>query len=135
MAKSRDKGKAGEREVVKLLRELFDGYGFTIERNLLSQARSGGMDIIGIPGLAIEVKRAETLRLAEWFEQTQEQARRVNARPVLFFRQSRQPWRIMTTIRDATTGIAATVVMEWPQASILLRAWVEHHQMKEESTS
>jgi len=32
----------------------------------------------------------------------------------------------MTTIRDATTGITATVVMEWPQARTLIRAWVEH---------
>ena len=125
MAKSRDKGKAGEREVVKMLQELFDGYEFTIERNLLSQARSGGVDIVGLPGLAIEVKRAETLRLADWFKQAQEQAERLNARPVLFYRQSRQPWRIMTNLTDSTTGITATVVLEWPQARILIRAWVE----------
>ncbi len=126
MTNSRNKGKVGEREVVKLLRELFDGYDFTIERNLLSQARSGGVDVVGVPGIAIEVKRAERLQLDKWFEQARRQAAQFNARPVLFFRQSRQPWRVMTEICDATTGITATVIMEWPQARILIRAWVEH---------
>ena len=126
MTNSRNKGKAGEREVVKLLQELLDGYGLTIERNLLTQARSGGVDVVGVPGLAIEVKRAECLQLDKWFEQAKRQAMQLKARPVLFFRQSRQPWRVMTEMCDAATGITAIVVMEWPQARILIRAWVEH---------
>jgi len=56
----RKKGKAGELEIARLLR---DHLGADITRNLL-QARQGGADLLGVPGWAIEVKRAARAVLA-----------------------------------------------------------------------
>lgn len=55
-ANSQRKGKEGERELARLLREhLGDG----VSRNL-EQARNGGADLNGLPGWCVEVKRAAT---------------------------------------------------------------------------
>ena len=69
-AMQRRKGKVGELEVVRLLRELL---GANVARNL-EQSRQGGADLLGLPGWAIEVKRAARPRLSEWWVQTCSQA-------------------------------------------------------------
>lgn len=83
----RKKGKAGELEIARLLR---DHLGADITRNLL-QARQGGADLLGVPGWAIEVKRAARPRLSEWWQQTCSQAQATGQRPALFYRLDRQP--------------------------------------------
>ena len=60
-AMQRRKGKAGELELARLLRELL---GATVARNL-AQTRQGGCDLLGLDGWAVEVKRAALPRLAE----------------------------------------------------------------------
>ncbi len=66
MTNSRRKGRAAEQEVARLLKELL---GLEIRRNWQAQSAEGGHDLVGIPGWAIEVKRAERVRLSEWWEQ------------------------------------------------------------------
>lgn len=96
---SRNKGKRGEREVVKLLQAVIDGVQnkdekIRLQRNSL-QSDGGGMDIVGLEGYAIEVKYQENLQLEQWWRQTvvQSKGRLV---PVLVYRKSHSPWRVRT---------------------------------------
>lgn len=93
------KGKAGERELAGLLREHL---GIEVTRNLV-QARSGGSDLLGLPGWALEVKRAARPALAAWWRQTCEQAEAVGERPALAYRLDRQPWRVVLALRHVAT--------------------------------
>lgn len=83
MTVSRAKGASGEREVARLIREWL---GFDVKRNWQAQSAEGGADLTGVPGWAIEVKRAKVARLREWWVQTIEQAQRIDARPALIYR-------------------------------------------------
>lgn len=93
----REKGKDGERELAGLLRERL---GATIKRNL-AQAREGGYDLAGLPGLALEVKRQATAtegQIAEWWAQAEEQAQAAGLVPVLAYRADRRPWRFVVPL-------------------------------------
>jgi hypothetical protein len=94
-AAQRNKGACGERELFNLLT---DNLGFVVKRNL-SQTRGGGADGLDVPGFAIEVKRQEKLALSAWWHQTVEQAG-PGRTPILFYRQSRQPWRAVIDLSD-----------------------------------
>jgi hypothetical protein len=98
MTSSRRKGKRGELEVAALLRDLL---GAAVVRNL-TQARDGGHDLIGIPGWAVEVKRAATPRIAEWWKQAAGQAN--GCRPALLYHVDRYPWRAVLALADAVPG-------------------------------
>ncbi len=95
----RNKGAAAERELAKLLS---DELGADITRNLL-QTREGGHDLNGVTGWALEVKRHETLNLNAWWKQTTDQAKRIGKKPVLAYRQSRQPWRFVVRLNDISS--------------------------------
>lgn len=88
---SRNKGKVGERELASLLSTLT---GHEVKRRVRNLA--GEDDLAGLPGWSIECKRYAAITpalLATWWVQACEQARRINARPVLFFRADRGDWR------------------------------------------
>lgn len=101
---SLNKGKAGEREVIKLLQPIINRVysefemeeQVRLQRNTL-QSDQGGFDIVGIDWLALEVKRQEQLNINAWWIQCLQQAK-LGQHPVLFFRQSRQQWRVMTWV-------------------------------------
>lgn len=99
-ASQRRKGKSGELELSKLLREHL---GVDVARNL-AQAREGGADQSGLPGWALEVKRAAQPRLPEWWLQTCQQAEAAGLRPVLAYRLDRQPWRVVLALRHVAAG-------------------------------
>ena len=90
-ASQRRKGMVAERELCHLLS---DELGFVVKRNV-DQARKGGADCIEIPGYAIECKRQEKLNRNAWWKQALEQADKCGMEPLVFFRQSRQPWRAL----------------------------------------
>lgn len=93
---SRAKGKAGELEVAALLR---DALGVDATRNLV-QSREGGADLLGLPGWAVEVKRAkESSQIAQWWDQACRQAERSGCRPVLFYRLDRRKWQVVVALR------------------------------------
>jgi hypothetical protein len=83
----RRKGQAGEREVAAILA----GHGFACRRD----GRLNGDLVHDCHGYHFEVKRAERLKLPEWFAQAEADADRHGLQPVLAFRQSGQPWRAM----------------------------------------
>jgi len=109
---SRNKGAAGERELLKLLGEEL---GVILQRNL-QQTRAGGADCIELKGFAIEVKRVERYNRLAWWRQACEQAEALGAEPILFYRRSREPWTawIKTTDghREATLIEAAQHIRE-----------------------
>lgn len=92
-ASQRTKGAAGERELCKMLS---DELGITIKRNV-DQARAGGADCLELPGFAIECKRREMLSRPAWWKQAVEQGQKVGAEPIVWYRQSRKPWRALIT--------------------------------------
>ncbi|MBF0188611.1 MAG: hypothetical protein HQL50_11875 [Magnetococcales bacterium] len=100
---ARRKGRAGEQELARLLREHL---GVEISRNL-KQSRDGGHDLTGLDGVAIEVKRQTRLKLPAWWRQTLEQAEQTGRVPVLAYRQDRQPWRFVVALRDLMDGCQA----------------------------
>lgn len=86
---SRTKGAVAEREWATKLGE----YGFNATRNRIG---AKGDDIIhNIPGYSFEVKRQERLNIPAWIKQAVAQALVGNRIPVLAFRQSREPWRVV----------------------------------------
>ena len=89
MTNSRNKGRSGEQEIARTLR---DELGLEVTRNWQQQAAQGGVDIIGVPGWAIEVKRAKQWS-NEWWTQTAAQAARTGDDPVLLYRLDYKTWR------------------------------------------
>lgn len=124
-ASQRRKGAQAERELFRLLS---DELGRAVSRNL-TQTRGGGADCIDLPGWAIECKRAEALKLSTWWQQAQQQADRTSARPVLFYRRSRHPWRAIFDLNDVLPDTfperGQRCEMELPAACQLLRETME----------
>lgn len=111
----RNKGAAGEREVLKMLGERL---GMKLERNL-SQTRNGGADCVELGNIRLEVKRQERLNVNAWWVQAAQQAGYVyiplgmytykvddlnkpntpevsqSLIPALAYRQSHKPWTFM----------------------------------------
>lgn len=63
---SRSKGAAGEREVAGILR----GYGYKARRGQQYCGSNGDADVVGLPGIHIEVKRREKLNIYEAVDQS-----------------------------------------------------------------
>ncbi len=87
--KSQRKGRAAELELARVLQ----GYGYPVEAG---RAQSYGEvpDLSGLPGIHIECKRAEALRLSEWMAQARRDAARFGGLPAVFHRRSRESWRV-----------------------------------------
>lgn len=85
----RNKGKAGERELAALIRDLT---GWDVRRRVRQLEEDS--DLVGVPGWSVECKRYRSATrgdLAAWWRQTVAQAG--DARPALFFRLDRDSWR------------------------------------------
>ena len=103
------KGKQAERELANRIQsELKEQFGKEVRvRRTLDQTRDGGFDLDGIPFLAIEVKRHETLKINTWWAQTREQAKAQSRIPVLAYRQSRKDWRFILPLSCFDEGMFA----------------------------
>ncbi len=110
-AMSRTKGKAGEREVAALLRDLT---GWQVARRV--RQHDGDSDLDGVPGWSIEVKRhahATRADIAAWWRQTAGQAG--SALPVLFYRRDRDEWRAVwpLVVQMVEQHAATWAAYEW----------------------
>lgn len=79
---------------------MLKGHGYDVEA---AQALNYGTipDLTGLPGVHIECKRAETLRLSEWMAQAERDAQRFgDGAPAVFFRRSRSPWMVTMKLSD-----------------------------------
>lgn len=102
---SRSKGQRGEREVRDILQKVVDEvasekkmlFAPEVKRNLM-QSMEGGHDLVGIPGVAVEVKFCENPQVDKWWEQTLKQASRDGGQPVLIYRKTRNPWQVVMLV-------------------------------------
>jgi Holliday junction resolvase len=91
---SRAKGSRGELELARIIRE----HGFACERT----GRNGrtSEDVThDIPGVHLEAKRRESLALPAWLKQAEGDAA-PGLVPVVAFRRSREPWRVVVPLDD-----------------------------------
>ena len=94
--RSRRKGKRGELEAAAELRRLFR---VEARRGQQYCGLSESPDIrFGIPGIHIEVKRTETLRLYQAIQQAASDAG--NNIPLVLHRENRQPWVAIIKLDD-----------------------------------
>ncbi|MDC6177810.1 hypothetical protein [Ralstonia solanacearum] len=100
--KSRNKGKAGEREIAALVRDLT---GWEARRRV--RQHEGDSDLEGVPGWSVEVKRYAKAARADvrgWWEQAARQATTAGQTPVLFWRQDRDEWRAVWPVAASLDG-------------------------------
>ena len=92
---SRNKGKTGEREVANILKE----HGYDAHRGVQYQGGSDSPDVIGLPGIHIEVKRVNSLRLYSSLEQSRDDADDSEI-PIVMHRPDRKPWVVVMDAED-----------------------------------
>ena len=92
---SREKGKRGERELANTLKE----HGFDARRGQQFCGASGDADVIGLPGIHIEVKRTESLSLYSALEQAEADAREDEI-PVVFHRRNHKKWVVIMELEN-----------------------------------
>ena len=136
-----NKGKTGEREVADAMNyciylamkelgypqeEALKGMA-TIQRNQI-QTAIGGADLIGCYGLAVEVKRQETLSLNTWWKQCELSANRDNSVPVLIYRQNKQKWRVRTYLwipLPEGHQMKTVAEIDWDTFRVWFTGWVK----------
>ena len=91
---SREKGKRGERQVAALFRE----YGFDAKRGQQYHGGPDSPDVVGVPGLHIEVKRTERLNLYDALAQAKRDAG--EELPVVIHRKNDSPWVVIMDFED-----------------------------------
>ena len=92
---SQRKGADGERELVEILQRS----GYNVERGG-SETFGAVPDVIGLPGVHVEVKRCEQLRIPEWMNQAIRDAAKFGGMPTLFHRRNREPWLVTMLLSD-----------------------------------
>ena len=113
MAKmSNTKGKSGELEVAFLLRK----YGFEARRGQQFSGGDGSPDVVhNIPGVHIEVKRAERFSLYAAMDQASEDTKTCEQIPVVFHRMSRRPWVVVIDAEDFLRILQKLKDYSWPK--------------------
>lgn len=92
---SREKGKRGEREVANLLKE----NGYEGRRGQQYCGATGEADVIGLPGVHIEVKRTEAFHLWDAMNQSAFDARE-GEMPTVWHRKNGTEWVVVMTAED-----------------------------------
>lgn len=94
---SKKKGKAYELELARAFRE----YGYEARRTAQYCGNTGdASDVVGLPGIHIEAKRCEQLRLSEWMEQAVRDSKGTGKLPVVFHRKSREETLVTMRLDD-----------------------------------
>lgn len=109
----RVKGQEGEREIQRLLepivRAVYEQHGISlparsiIQRNQ-NQSAVGGSDLSNTFGLAIEIKRQESLSINTWWKQCHLSAIDADEWPVLLYRQNGKKWKCVTQVWSHLPG-------------------------------
>lgn len=92
------KGKTGELELARKLKE----HGYDVRRSVQYNGKEedGQADLLGLPGIHIECKRTEALRLYEAVEQAKRDSKGKNQIPVVFHRKNNCEWLAIMTLDD-----------------------------------
>lgn len=90
MTNSKQKGKYGEIELM----HLFKDYGFDSRRTAQYCGNTGdAADVTLEPRFHVECKRCERIEIMKWMAQAKRDHKEGTI-PLVFFRQSRQPWSV-----------------------------------------
>lgn len=95
---SKAKGKRGELECAKILRDL----GFKDARRSVQyngKAEEGQPDIVGVEGVHIEVKRTERINLYAFYEQAVRDCEEGKT-PVVMIKSNNKPWLVVQCVAD-----------------------------------
>lgn len=92
---SRQKGKAGELELARKLKE----YGYDAKRSVQYNGKDGRADVLGLPSIHIECKRVERLNLYDAMEQAKRDAKNGDS-PTVFHRKNRSRWLVTMELDD-----------------------------------
>ena len=92
---SRQKGVRGEREIANMLR----AYGYDTRRGQQFSGANGDADVVGLPGIHLEIKRVEKLNIESAMEQSIRDARQ-NELPVVMHRKNNKKWLVTMTLAD-----------------------------------
>ena len=107
---SKNKGKRGELELANILKT----YGYNARRGQQYCGVSGDADVIGLPGIHIEVKRVEKLNIDNAVDQSCNDAS-IGELPIVLHRKNRRPWLVTMTFID------------WME---LYQAWEKKHEQR-----
>lgn len=93
---SKQKGKRGELEVVQLCR----AQGYDTRRTAQYCGNTGeAADVVGLPGIHMEVKRVERLNLSDAMFQARRDAK-AGLLPAVFHRRSNEAWLVTMAAED-----------------------------------
>ena len=92
---SREKGKNGEREIASILKD----YGYNARRGVQYNGADGSADVIGLPGLHLEIKRVERLNIQDAMSQSIHDARE-DEKPVVMHRKNHGKWMVTMLLDD-----------------------------------
>jgi hypothetical protein len=97
MINSRAKGKKGELEIAKILRET---YGFeNVKRGQQYSGINGDADIVGLPYMHCEVKRVENLNIEKALQQAKRDCKEGKI-PAVFHRKNGEKWKVTLDLDD-----------------------------------
>jgi len=92
---ARNKGGRGELEIAHILR---DTYGYDTKRGYVFYHQS---DVVGLPGIHMEVKRVERLNISTAMKQALNEANiKRDGIPTLFHRRNREGWLVTMRLED-----------------------------------
>lgn len=93
--KSKQKGKRGELEFARLCRE----HGYNARRTAQYCGNTGdASDVVGLPGIHVEVKRVERLNITEAMAQAKNDAK--DGKPTIFHRRNNCEWLVTMRAED-----------------------------------
>ena len=97
MINSRQKGARAEREVAKILREA----GFPeARRGVQYSGLTGQADVVGLPGVHLEIKHVERLNLYDAWEQSCRDSQGMEV-PWVVHRKNNKPWLCTMSFEEA----------------------------------
>ena len=93
---SQRKGADGERELVSILQH----EGYQVERGG-SETYGTIPDVVGLPGIHIEVKRVERLNISDAMNQAARDSKKFqDGAPAVFHRRNRARWMVTMSLSD-----------------------------------
>lgn len=95
---SKQKGKAGELELVRKLKE----HGYDVRRSVQynGKAEEGQPDLLGLPKIHVECKRTEKLNLYDAVNQAKRDSAGTDDIPVVFHRRNNCEWLAIMPLED-----------------------------------
>lgn len=92
---SKEKGKRGELEISKILRS----YGYDTRRSVQYSGANGDADVVGVPGIHLEIKRVEKLNIYDAMEQSIRDSLE-DETPVVMHRKNGKKWLVTMQLDD-----------------------------------